>query len=78
MPTKRDIVSICFMLYFFKLLFNILEKLQNEPKKLVKITMAKKQSGQRRYFEIGTRTKGFIQSPLNFGPSIPHWCSLAL
>ena len=31
-----------------------------------------------RYFEIGTRTKGFTQSPPNFEPSIPHRCSLAL
>ena len=26
-----------------------------------------------RYFEIGTRTKGFTQSPPNFEPSNPHW-----
>ena len=31
-----------------------------------------------RYFEIFTRTKGFTQSPPNFGPSIPHWCSLGM
>ena len=30
------------------------------------------------YFEIGTRNKGFTQSLPNFGPNIPHWCSLAL
>ena len=28
-----------------------------------------------RYFEIGTRTKGFTQSPLKFRPSVPHWYS---
>ena len=31
-----------------------------------------------RYFEIGTRTKSFTQSPPDFWPSIPQWCILAL